>query len=34
MRGPERFAQSDLAGAFGDRDEHDVDDADGAERQA
>ena len=33
MRGAERFAKSDLAGAFGDRHEHDVDDADGAERQ-
>src|ERR1019366_1319716 len=33
MRSPERFAQSDLTGAFGDRHKHDVNDADRTERQ-
>src|SRR5215469_4780045 len=31
--GAERFAQADLAGAFADRNQHDVDDADGAQSE-
>jgi len=31
MSGAKRLAQPDLTSAFGDGDEHDVDDADGAE---
>ena len=33
MSGAQRLAQTDLAGAFGDRDQHDVDDADRTQGQ-